>query len=346
MNNILVTGGCGFIGSHVALGLLNKGYNVTILDSNINSSENSIDRISYLNLSNNSIAKGKIFFFKGDIRDIDLLEKIFCENIKKNSPINAVIHLAGLKSVKNSFDNPLLYWDVNVRGSIALFNAMIKYGCFNLVFSSSATVYGNPISIPIFEYFETKPINPYGKSKLKVENIIKSLFQRHKLEFRAIILRYFNPLGAHYSGNIGENYNLLSENIFPKIINVALGKSKYLKIFGNDWPTHDGTAIRDFIHIMDLADGHIKAIDYLRNSEPKCLTLNLGTGVKTSLLELISSFELANSISIPYKFCKKRVGDTPILLADNTLAGKVLNWYPKKSVIDMCRDGWNFAKKS
>ena len=200
------------------------------MDSNVNSSEKVLESIRDLNFANNSISKGEIFFFKGDIRDNDLLEKIFCDNVKRNSPINAVIHLAGLKSVNNSFDNPLLYWDVNVEGSLALFNAMIKYDCFKLVFSSSATVYGNPVSIPIFENFETKPINPYGKSKLKVENIIKNLFQKHNREFRAIILRYFNPLGAHYSGNIGENYNLFRQYI-SNIINVALGKTKFLKIF-------------------------------------------------------------------------------------------------------------------
>ena len=263
---ILVTGATGFLGKRVCNMLLQKNHKIRVISRNPSIK---FDDLVIADLARDSIE-----------------ETIF-------SDVTSVIHLAGLKSVKNSFDNPLLHWDVNVRGSIALFNAMIKYGCFNLVFSSSATVYGNPISIPIFEYFETKPINPYGKSKLKVENIIKSLFQRHKLEFRAIILRYFNPLGAHYSGNIGENYNLLSENIFPKIINVALGKSKYLKIFGNDWPTHDGTAIRDFIHIMDLADGHIKAIDYLRNSEPKCLTLNFDQHSRTAT-NLLGAFHLKN----------------------------------------------------
>ena len=247
--------------------------------------------------------------------------------------------------MKNSFENPSLYWDVNVRGSISLFNTMIKHKCFFLVFSSSATVYGNPRSIPIFESFETKPINPYGKSKLKVEKLIKDFFTEHSESLRVGILRYFNPIGAHESGELGERFDQMSENIFPNIVNVALGKLKYLRVFGKDYPTYDVTAIRDFIHIMDLASGHISAINYLLNSEPKCITLNLGTGKETSILELISSFELATSIEIPYKFYK-RLGDTPILLADSSLARNVLNWYPKKLVIDMCKDGWNYVIKS
>ena len=344
MDTILVTGGCGFIGSHVVLGLIKRRYNVIILDSNINSSKLVIEHLN--NVSRINSYEGNISFIKGDIRDEVLLEKIFCENLLKDSAINAVIHLAGLKSVKKSFDNKNEYWDVNVKGSISLLNTMIKYGCFKLVFSSSATVYGNPISIPIFEDFETKPINPYGQSKLKVENIIKDLFANNNTKLKVVILRYFNPIGAHNSGMIGENYNFSSENFFPNIINVALGKKKYLQIFGNDWPTHDGTVIRDFIHIMDLADGHISAMNFLERAEPQFLKINLGTGIKTSILELVSAFEIVNKVKIPYKFCNKRLGDTPFLLANVNLAKEILHWQSKRSVIDMCRDGWNYAKSS
>ena len=346
MKNILVTGGCGYIGSHVSLELLNLGHNVIIFDSNINSSESVIKKIRNLSLKFSSGNPGKLQFVKGDIRDKDLLEKVFIDNSLNESPINAVIHLAGLKSVKKSFDKPFLYWDVNVRGSIALFNIMIKHKCFILVFSSSATVYGNPRSVPIFENFETKPINPYGESKLKVEKLIKELFSEYSESLRVGILRYFNPIGAHESGELGEKYDSMSENIFPNLINVALGKFKYLRIFGKDYPTYDGTAIRDFIHIMDSASGHIAALNYLLDSEPKCITLNLGTGKETSILDLISSFKLATSIEIPYKFYKKRLGDTPILLADSSLAKNILNWQPKKLVIDMCKDGWNYVIRS
>lgn len=346
MDNIFVTGGCGFVGSHVVFGLLKKGYKVTVLDSNINSSCSVIKKIKNLYSLHNKDNLCKLNFIKGDIRDEKLLQTIFEENIRNKEKINYVIHLAGLKSVKDSIINPLSYWENNVYGSISLFKTMIKYSCFNIVFSSSATVYGEPKSIPIFENSEKMPINTYGHTKLTIENIIKDLFVKYNNDFRAIILRYFNPIGAHASGLIGENINYSSDNIFPNILKVALKKNEYLKIFGNDWPTSDGTTMRDYIHVMDLADGHISALSFLKNKEPCFLTLNLGTGSKYSILELIKTFEYSNKIKIPYKYLDKRTGDTPVLLANCDLAKKILNWQAYKKLNEMCKDGWNFAKNN
>ena len=252
--------------------------------------------------------------------------------------------MAGLKSVKESLINPVEYWNNNVSGSLSLFEVMLKNSCFNLVFSNSATVYGNPKEIPILENSFTNPINTYGKTKLTVENIINDLANKYFEELNIIILRYFNPIGAHFSGLIGENYNFSSGNIFPNILRVALKKEKYLKIFGNDWQTCDGTAIRDFIHIMDLAEGHISAIEFLKNNSHVSLTLNLGSGVKTSILDLIKNFENENHVEIPFKYFEKRPGDTPILLANCKLAENTIDWKVERDLAEMCKDGWNFAK--
>ena len=346
MENILVTGGCGFIGSHVVLGLLKKGYGVIVLDSNINSTERVIDKIKFLSSLDQLNFQRQFTFIRGDIRNQNLLEKIFNFNLVRGKRVTSVVHLAGLKSVKDSLINPIDYWDNNVLGSLTLFKVMIKYACFKLVFSSSATVYGNPIDIPIYENSKTEPINPYGQTKLTVENIMKDLFAKFSNDFKIIILRYFNPIGAHYSGLIGENYNLSSDNIFPNIVKVALRKDSYLKIFGNNWPTKDGTTIRDFIHVMDLADAHISAIDFLNSNKPNLTTLNLGTGQKTTILDLIRTFENENKIKIPIKYFEKRPGDTPVLLANGNLAKKILNWEVRNNLSDMCKDGWNFAKKN
>ena len=345
MENILVTGGCGYIGSHVSLSLLEKGYNVTILDSNINSSRNIIKKIETLSYASKKTKIGKLSFYKVDIRNKFSLEKVFRENAKKDNPFNAVIHLAGLKSVKESINYPEEYWDNNVNGSINLLNAMLKHNCFKLVFSSSATVYGHPKKTPIFENFETKPINPYGQTKLKVENIIKEKLCKNPNQFKVIILRYFNPIGAHNSGIIGEQWRYCSDNLFPNILKVALRRKKFLKVYGRNWPTIDGTTIRDYIHVMDLADGHVAALDYMKENKSHFLILNLGTGKQTSILELIKQFESTNKIDIPLRFLDPRKGDTPILLADSKLARKILNWQSTKNLSDMCRDGWKFAQQ-
>ena len=340
MENILVTGGCGFIGSHVALGLLEKGFKVTVIDSNINSSSTTIDKIK--KIASNSF--NSIEFIKGDIRNDIALENIFKEFIRKGSEIKAVIHLAGLKSVKESIKKPIEYWDNNVLGSLSLFRTMIKFKCFNIIFSSSATVYGNPKSIPIFEANEKNPINTYGETKLTIEKILRDLHSVNN--FNVILLRYFNPIGAHYSGLIGENLNDISDNIFPNILQVALNKQSYLKIFGNSWPTSDGTAVRDFIHVMDLADAHIKALNYLKDKDSFLLALNIGTSYPCSILELIETFENINKVKIPYKFFEKRSGDAPFLLANCSLAKNTINWETKKNLNDMCKDGWNYAKQN
>ena len=345
MENILVTGGCGYIGSHVTLSLLEKGYDVTVLDSNINSSRSILKKIQILSCANKKTKIGKLSFSKVDIRNKFSLEKVFSENARKGKEFNAVIHLAGLKSVKESINYPEAYWDNNVNGSINLLNTMHKHNCFKLVFSSSATVYGHPKKYPILENFETHPINPYGRTKLKVENIIKEKFLQNPNQFRFIILRYFNPIGAHYSGIIGEQWRYCSDNLFPNILKVALRRKKFLKVYGRNWPTIDGTTIRDYIHIMDLADGHVAALDYMKEKKSHYLILNLGTGRETTILELIKKFESTNKIDIPLRFIDPRKGDTPILLADSKLASKILNWKSTKNLSDMCRDGWKFAQQ-
>ena len=345
MENILVTGGCGFIGSHVTLRLLEKGYDVSIFDSNINSSRNIIKKIKILSDENKKVKTGNLSFYKGDIRNKSSLEKVFRENARKGNEFNAVIHLAGLKSVKESINFPEEYWDNNVNGSINLLNTMLKHNCLKLVFSSSATVYGHPKETPILESFETHPINPYGQTKLKVENIIREEFYRNPNQLQAIVLRYFNPIGAHYSGIIGEQWKYCSDNLFPNILKVALRRKKFLNVYGRNWPTIDGTTVRDYIHIMDLADGHVAALDYMKDKKSHYLVLNLGTGKETTILELIKQFESTNKIDIPLRFTDPRKGDTPILLADSKLARKILNWESTKNLSDMCRDGWKFAQQ-
>lgn len=345
MENILVTGGCGYIGSHVTLSLLKKGCNVSIFDSNINSSRNIIKKIQILSNEDKKTKTGKLSFYKGDIRNKFSLEKVFRENARKGNEFNAVIHLAGLKSVKESINYPEEYWDNNVNGSINLLNTMLKNNCFKIVFSSSATVYGHPKKNPILEDFETKPINPYGQTKLKIENIIKEKFCKNPNQLKVIILRYFNPIGAHYSGIIGEQWKYCSDNLFPNILKVALRRKKFLEVYGRNWPTIDGTTVRDYIHIMDLADGHVAALDYMKGNKSIYLILNLGTGKETSILELIRQFESTNKIDIPLKFIDSRKGDTPILLADSRLAREILNWKSTKNLSDMCKDGWKFAQQ-
>ena len=349
MKTILVTGGCGFIGSHITLELLIRGNNVVVFDSNINSSEKIIDNIKKLCFLTGSGHIGKLIFIKGDIRDKDSLNNLFVKQYFKNFKIDFIIHLAGLKSVRQSIENPLEYWDVNVNGLINLLNVMFKNDCLNMVFSSSATVYGNPKGIPILENSEAKPINPYGRTKLTVEEILKDNCAFPGSNLKVINLRFFNPIGAHPSGILGENPNFSSDNIFPNILNVALKKEKYLKIFGNNWPTCDGTVIRDFIHVIDIAESHIAALEYLKNcnnNNNNYLTLNIGTGLETSILKLIRVFEKTNKLEVPYRFFNRRPGDTPFLLADVKMAKKVLNWEAKKTLSDMCKDGWKYALKN
>tara|TARA_B100000212_G_scaffold89261_1_gene65458 strand:+ start:35314 stop:36372 length:1059 start_codon:yes stop_codon:yes gene_type:complete len=346
MESILVTGGAGFIGSHTCLLLLKKGYDIFILDSFINSSEKLIEKLSLSLVGENIDINEKLNLIKGDIKNKDDIEKVFQLSFKLQKNIIAVIHFAGLKSVFDSILKPLTYWENNVYGTINLLKIMKKYKCKNIVFSSSAAVYQTKSKTLLNEGDACKPINPYGCTKLTIENILQDVFKSEPLEWRIVCLRYFNPIGAHEFGFLGEDPTCKPNNIFPQITKVAMGKLKNIKIFGSDWPTSDGTGVRDYIHVMDLAEGHLSALDYLINNIPQILTLNLGTGLDTTVLELINTFEKVNNISVPYIFENRRDGDNAYVVADNSLAKSVLNWQPKRDLEDMCRDGWNWQLKN
>ena len=341
---ILVTGGTGFIGSHTCVSLIENGYRIIILDSLVNSSRNVINKI--LEIINTGSQVNKIFnnidFFEGDLRDRNLLENIFKKYKNSNDDIQGVIHFAGLKSVNESISDPINYWDTNVCSTINLLEIMIEYSCFNIVFSSSATIYDSSKGLLLDELSKINPINTYGKTKAVIEQILNDLFNSSPEKWKIINLRYFNPIGAHSSGLIGEEPKGIPNNIFPLITKVASGDHKEIKIFGNDWDTTDGTGIRDYIHVMDIADGHVKALKYLENSSSKILNINLGTGIGTSVLELIKTFEKVNKIEIPYSFASRRAGDYSKVVADNKSAKKYLNWEPKRDLEQMCRDGWRW----
>ena len=275
MKKILVTGGCGYIGSHTCLSLIEKGYEIVVIDSNINSSPKALKKIEKIlsNKPNNQ----KIHFEKGDIRDKNFLTNVFTKAIKEGQPITAVIHFAGLKAVGESVQNPLLYWDVNLNGSISLFKVMESFNCKTIVFSSSATIYGKVETNPINESFPIRPYNPYGYTKASIEFMLNGLFNSCEPAWRIANLRYFNPIGAHESGLIGENPSNKPNNIFPILCKVAYGIYEKLNVYGNDWPTLDGTGIRDYIHVMDLADSHLSALEHLENNDPQILDLNIGT---------------------------------------------------------------------
>ena len=343
MKNILVTGGTGFIGSHTCVSLIEQGYKITIIDSCINSSPSIIENI--LSITKRCQDSDLISFYKGDIRDKVFLKKIFLTSLRENNRIEAVIHFAGLKAIDESIKKPLLYWDINVYGSICLFDIMEKFNCRNIVFSSSATIYGNPKSIPIHETFEINPINPYGYTKASVENILREVHNSNPEKWRIINLRYFNPIGAHASGDLGEKPLKNTKNLFPILCKVAYEKNKTLKIFGKNWPTNDGTAIRDYLHIMDLADAHVKSLEYIFKNDPQIISLNIGTGSGTTVLEMVETFMKVNNCEIPYKFCNRRIGDVPELVANNKNAISILKWKPKRKLSDMCLDGWRWQKK-
>ena len=344
MKNILITGGTGYIGSHTSLALLKRGFNLTIIDSNINSSQLSINRIK--RILKNDYLEEKIFFFKGDIRDKKFLDQIFFNAKKQKNPIQGVIHFAGLKAVSESLFKPLLYWENNVYGSICLFEIMRKYDCKNIVFSSSASIYNNNSLKPILETSEIKPITPYGQTKVAVENILEGIFRTSRNSWRIANLRYFNPIGAHESGLIGENPLATPNNLFPIVCRVADGSISELQIFGSDWSTNDGTPIRDFIHIMDLAEAHCAGLDFLFKNKPQFINLNVGTGVGTSVLELVNKFMEVNNCKIPYKYSPKRLGDSPFVVADNTKITSTLEWSPKRNIEQMCIDGWKWQRSN
>jgi UDP-glucose 4-epimerase len=335
MAQLLITGGAGFIGSHSCLVLLEAGHNLVVLDNFDNSSPESLKRV--LELAGPS-AVGRLRVVEGDIRSAADLELAF-EAAPAGQPITAVVHFAGLKAVGESVREPLRYWDVNLCGSRQLLEAMQAHGCRSLVFSSSATLYGMPELVPIPESAPIQPINPYGHSKAAVEQLLADL-AASEAGWRIARLRYFNPVGAHPSGRIGEDPRGIPNNLFPFVSQVAVGRRDCLQVFGGDWPTPDGSGIRDYIHVMDLAEGHRAALDVLLAEPPQLLSLNLGSGQGHSVLEVVRAFELASGRSVPYTVVERRDGDAASTVADPRLATTRLGWRTHRSLEEMCRDGW------
>ncbi len=329
--NILVTGGSGYIGSHACVALLAAGHAVTVVDDLSNSRPEVIDRVG-------QIAGRRPVFVEGDVRDRALLRQIFAR-----SPIDAVIHFAGLKAVGESVAQPLRYYDCNVGGAIALCAAMAEAGVRTLIFSSSATVYGDPASVPIREDFPRSATNPYGASKLMIEDILADLAQADD-HWRIARLRYFNPVGAHESGLIGEEPNGVPNNLLPYVAQVAAGTRLQLSVFGNDYPTPDGTGVRDYIHVMDLVEGHLAALDYLRD-KGGLLTVNLGTGCGYSVLDMVRAFAAASGRPVPYALVPRRPGDVASCYADPRLAEQLLGWQARRGIEQMCRDAWRWQQQ-
>ena len=345
MKTILVTGGTGFIGSHTCLNLICSGYKVLILDSLVNSFVNVVDDIKILSSEYVSKIEKKVFFFKCDLRDSNSVRSVFKEIYSYHNKVDAVIHFAGLKSVSESVSNPLLYWDVNFNGTRNLLETMDTYNCKKFIFSSSATVYGIPKRIPILEEDEMRPINPYGCTKSAVEKLLMNLFQSNTKDWKIVSLRYFNPAGAHPSTLLGERSRKISENLFPIMNQVALGIRDKLLIYGNDWPTSDGTCIRDYIHVEDLAEGHKAALNYLFGDVQKnFVTINLGNGNGFSVLEIIKAFENFCDLKLRTEIVDRRKGDVPELVANVNLAKNILNWECKRDLNDICKDSWKFQK--
>ena len=346
MSHILITGGCGFVGSHTCISLIEKGYSLVVLDNETNSTSRSLIRIKdFLKAKVQNIEK-KITFIKTDLKNFNDLISVFTNLQKNDITIDFVIHLAGLKDMNKSLFNPLEYWENNVIGSINLLKVMEIFHCRNIVFSSSASIYDARIHNQFNEDSPLYPLNPYGKTKLTIENILYDIYKNSSNPWRIINLRFFNPAGAHSSGEIGEHPLDKSSNLFPLLTKAAIGKIDTLNIFGNDWPTPDGTAIRDFVHIMDLSNAHFLAMEYLKKKKRKYISINIGSGCGTSILKLVRTFESINNCKIPIKFLERRKGDAAVLLSDISLARQLLNWAPKKNLIDICQDGWLWQKKN
>lgn len=323
-----MTGGTGYIGSHTCVELLNEGYKVIIIDNLSNSKAEVVKRIE-------EITNKNVKFYKIDILDREALDCVFAKN-----NIKAVIHFAGLKAVGESVKMPLKYFHNNIIGTLVLCDVMQKYKVKNIVFSSSATVYGNPETVPIKEDFPLKAINPYGQTKLMIEKILRYIYNADK-KWGISLLRYFNPIGAHESGKIGEDPNGVPNNLMPLITQVALGRVDKLNIFGDDYDTHDGTGVRDYIHVVDLAKGHLKALNKILITK-NISAYNLGTGIGYSVLEVINKFEKVTGKKIPYSITKRRPGDIAKIYADATKAYVELGWKAEKNLLDMCRDVWNW----
>ena len=328
---ILVTGGAGYIGSHTVVELLNENYEVVVIDDFSNSQPSVIDNIKKIT--------GKDFtFFEGNVCDKELLLKIF-----KEQKVDAVIHFAGYKAVGESVEKPLMYYHNNLFSTITLLEVMDEVGCKNFVFSSSATVYGTPEKLPITEDCSLSVTNPYGRTKLMIEDILRDLNVSNS-DWSIAILRYFNPIGAHQSGLIGEDPNGIPNNLMPYIVKVATGELEILNVFGNDYDTKDGTGVRDYIHVVDLAKGHIKAINKVMNSKG-IDAYNLGTGHGYSVLDLVHTFEKVNYIHVNYQIVGRRPGDVASCYADPTYALKQLGWKAEKSLDDMCKDAYYYVMK-
>ena len=330
--NILVTGGAGYIGSHTCVQLLDAGFGVVVMDNLSNSSKKSLERVKELT--------GKeVKFYETDILDRPGLDKIFNEN-----KIDAVIHFAGLKAVGESVAIPLKYYENNIAGTVTLCQAMSDHGVKKMVFSSSATVYGDPHTVPIQEDFPTSATNPYGRTKLMIEEILKDIYVSDK-EWDIAILRYFNPVGAHKSGLMGEDPNGIPNNLMPYISQVAIGKLPQLSVFGNDYNTPDGTGVRDYIHVVDLANGHLCALNKIKDSVG-VVTYNLGTGHGYSVLDMVKAFEKASGKTVAYKIVDRRPGDIAACYADPAKAEKELGFKAQYGLEDMCADAWNWQSKN
>lgn len=329
---VLVTGGAGYIGSHTCLQLLEAGYNVVVFDNLSNASPESLKRVE-------QISGKTLTFIEGDIRDKQALEHVF-----KNYQISAVIHFAGLKAVGESVAHPLWYYENNVHGTAVLCETMAKHGCKAIVFSSSATVYGDPHTTPIQEHFPLQATNPYGRSKLIVEEMLHDLFISDTA-WKIVLLRYFNPVGAHPSGRIGEDPNGIPNNLMPFISQVAVGKRDFLSVFGDDYDTHDGTGVRDYIHVVDLAEGHLKALEKLDNID-NVLAVNLGTGKGYSVLDMVKAYEKASGKTIPYQISPRRSGDIAKCYADPSNAKEILGWEAHKGIDEMCLDSWRWQSNN
>jgi UDP-glucose 4-epimerase len=330
--SILVTGGAGYIGSHTCVELLQAGYDLVVIDNFSNSKMDSLNRVKELT--------GKdVTFYEVDLLNRESVDKIF-----KQHSIEAVIHFAGLKAVGESVSLPLHYYHNNITGTLILCDVMKQYGVKNLVFSSSATVYGMPETVPISEDFPLGATNPYGRTKLMIEEILRDVYVADE-GWSIALLRYFNPIGAHESGRIGEDPNGIPNNLMPFITQVAVGKLKQLSVFGNDYPTIDGSGVRDYIHVVDLAHGHLKALEKVMSSNG-VEAYNLGTGTGYSVLEIVNAFEKASGVQIPYQIVDRRPGDIAVCYADATKAKNELGWVATRGIEEMCRDSWKWQKNN
>ena len=331
--NVLVTGGAGYIGSHTCVELLNSGYGVVVIDNLCNSNPKSLERVQ-------AITGKTLKFYEGDVRDADLLRKIFAEN-----EIGCVIHFAGLKAVGESVSIPWKYYDNNLNSTLVLTKVMEEVGMKKLIFSSSATVYTAYNEMPLKETSRTGGCtNPYGWTKFMTEQILSGMAHADP-EWSVVLLRYFNPIGAHETGDIGEDPRGIPNNLMPYITQVAIGRREFLSVFGNDYDTHDGTGVRDYIHVVDLAKGHVAAVKYA-DTNAGCEVFNLGTGTGYSVLDMVKAFGVANALELPYKIVGRRPGDIATCYADPTKSRELLGWAAEKNLQDMCRDSWRWQSKN